>query len=454
MPCPDIRPLSEVPELNGIGLGNGILPNPDVPPIDEERWIEGNGGVIRFYSQGPVEAGQFSPEGLAAESLVGHWRISLENCQEQEYAEMDLVCNRMNFHDIPISFCRFDLAEIGRRVSGEGIYVDQHIDHHEDRIVRVNVRSLTISRENPCLHGPLDIQIGGEPGHTICQMISPGDGVGPGYGVYGVDLANNKPKVNEKARELLLSFLEPKQQQDYRKLGHFGYLEEAAKREWKFYFRYHYPVEFRNQGANSIGLCIELEDETPTEDILLMSLLEVRGGHGDKIIRAGHRDPQPLRDDQILHQGGSPEEGVIEFSGSEADLRRLTQRWSEAMERGRTTTRELGEAFRRVALLTHQFSQEYFQQEDRRTAIEIQNAEPLTLERLRECFQSLGQVSVTRKVSCSPEAYGDLIRRNDIVLNEGVSINIMTNDLYIGSLWGIELYVNPDQREPFRPMEG
>ncbi|GAH83116.1 unnamed protein product, partial [marine sediment metagenome] len=250
--------------------------------------------------------------------------------------------------------------------------------------------------------------------------ISPGDGVGPGYGVYGVDLANNKPEVNEKARELLLSFLDSKQQQDYRKLGHFGYLEEAAKREWKFYFRYHYPVEFRNLNDNFIGLCIELENETPTEDILLMSLLEVRGGHGDEIIKAGHRNPQPLRDDQRLHPGDSPEIGAIEFSGSEEDLRRLSQRWSEAIEQGRTTARELGEAFRRVASLTHQFPYEYLQQEDRRTAIEIQNAEPLTLERLRECFQAFDSISITRKISCSPEAYGDLIRRNDIVLNEGV----------------------------------
>ncbi|GAH75403.1 unnamed protein product, partial [marine sediment metagenome] len=93
-------------------------------------------------------------------------------------------------------------------------------------------------------------------------------------------------------------------------------------------------------------------------------------------------------------------------------------------------------------------------QEDRRTATEVQNAEPLTLERLRECFQAIDSISITRKISCSPEAYGDLIRRNDIVLNEGVSINIATNDLYVGSLWGIEFYVNPNQREPFIPIGG
>jgi len=414
------------------------MPCPDVPPIDTERWIEGNGGAIRFYSQGPVEAGQFSPEGLAAESLVGHWRISFENCQEQEYAEMDLVCNRMNFHDIPISFCRFDLAEIGRRVSGEGVYIDQHIDHHEDRIVRINVRSLTISRENPYLHGP-SIQIGGEVGHTpgMCPVCT-----------------GDELEINEKARELLLSFLDPKQQQDYKKLGHFGYLEEAAKREWKFYFRYHYPVEFRNQGANFVGLCIELEDKTPTEDVLLMSLLEVRGGRGDNIIKAGHRNPQPLRDDQRLHRGASPEIGVIEFSGSEADLRRLSQRWQEAMERGRTAFGDLERAFRRVALLTHQFPQECLQEENRGTATEAQNAEPLTLERLRDFVQGIENMANTTprvtKVSCNLEAYGELIRRHDIILDEGVSVGIADRKLRIGSLWGIGIYIDPDQREPFR----
>ena len=442
------------------------MPCPDVPPLDEisERWIEGNGGVIRFYSQGPVEADEFSPEGLAAESLVENWWLKREYNRAQISYKLDLICNHMDFHGIPISLCEFDLAgsDIGRRISGQGTYVNQHIDHHEDRIVQVNAHSLSI-REN----GPRSLELpvmaefagnlyihGGEPGQTVCQMISSGDGVGPGYGVYGVDSTNSKPKVNEKARELLLSFLDSEQKQDYKKLGYFEYLEKAAIREWRFHFRYHYPVEFRNSDTEFIGLCIELENETPTEDILLMSLLEVRGGHGDEIIKAGHRNPRPLRGDQRLHPGGSPGIGAIEFSGSEEDLRRLSQRWSEAMGQGRTAFGDLERAFRRVSEITHQFPQEYFQQEDRRTAAEVQNAEPLTLEQLRECFQSFANISITRKVSCSSEAYGDLIRRNDIVLNEGVSINIATNDLYIGSLWGIELYVNPDQREPFRPMEG
>lgn len=427
------------------------MPCPDVPPLDEnsERWIEGNGGVIRFYSQGPVEAVRFPPEGLAAESLIEDWWLRRYYDRGQMSYKLDLVCNRMDFHGIPIDYCEFDLGEsgIGRRISGEGTYIGQHIDRRENRIVQIDARSLSIREDGPRSYGPLDIQIGGEPGCTVCRMLSSGDEVDSGF---GVDLADSKPKVNEKARELLLSFLDSKQQQDYRKLGHFGYLEEAAKREWRFYFRYHYPVEFRNLNDKFIGLCIELENETPTEDILLMSLLEVRGGHGDEIIKAGHRNPQPLRDDQRLHPGDSPEIGAIEFLGSGEDLRRLSQRWSEAIEQGRTTARELGEAFRRVASLTHQFPYEYLQQEDRRTAIEIQNAELFTLEQFRGYLQDIANTPTPRKVSCNSAVYESLIRRNDIVLNEGVSINIATNDLYIGSLWGIELYIDPDQREPFK----
>lgn len=418
------------------------MPCPDVPPIDEGRWLEGNGGVARFYSQGPVEAGQFSPEGVITESLVENWWLRREYSHnyEQMNHRLDLVCNRMDFRGIPISFCQFDLGGLGGRISGDGAYIGQRIDQHEDRIVQVDARSLSLRQDGPRLGGPLDIRIGGEAGHT--------------HGIYfsGIEYANNKPEVNKKAEKLLLSFLDPMQKRYYKRLKRFEHLEKDAKREWQFHFRYHYPVEFRNPDDNFIGLCIELENKTPTEDILLMCLLEVRGGRGDDIIRAGKRNPQPLRDDQRLHRGASPE--TIEFLGSEAELRRFSEQWRETMERGRTAFGDLEQAFRRVALLTHQFPQEYLQQEDRRTATEVQNAEPLTLEQLRECFQAFANISITRKVSCSSEAYGDLIRRNDIVLNEGVSINIATNDLYIGSLWGIELYVDPDQREPFRPMEG
>ena len=256
-------------------------------------------------------------------------------------------------------------------------------------------------------------------------------------------------------------------------MNYFGYIEKAVKREWRFHFRYHYPVEFIYSDSHYecnqfIGLCIELENKTPTEDILLMSLLEVRGGRGDKIIKAGHRDPQPLRDDQRLHRGASPEEGVIEFSGSEADLRRLRQRWSEAMEQGRTTMRQLGEAFNAATMPAEEFanqmreiqirscsiSPEQIGEEDRRTAIEIQNAEPLTLERLRDFVQGIENMANTTprvtKVSCSSEAYGELIRRDDIILDEGVSVGIADRKLRIGSLWGIGIYIDPDQREPFK----
>lgn len=420
------------------------MPCPDVPPIDE-GCLEGNGGIIHFYSQSPVEADVFSPEGVITESLVENWWLKREYNRAQMFYKLDLICNHLDFHGIPIEFCKFDLggSDIGRRISGQGTYVNQHIDHqNENRIVQVDVRSFTPREEGPRSYGPLDIQIGGEPGQTVCQMISPGDRVSPGYGVYGVDLADSKPKVNEKARELLLSFLDSKQQQDYRKLGHFGYLEEAAKREWRFYFRYHYPVEFRNPNDGFIGLCIELENETPTEDILLMCLLEVRGGRGDDIIRAGKRNPQPLRDDQILHPGISP---TIE------QIRELR----EAFINASISARRFREQIREEGLRIIGLPQQWISEENRETATEARDiAPPLTLEQLHETFLSIAETPRIKKISCSSEAHSDLIERRDIVLNPGISIKLENNNLYFGSLWGIELYVNPDQREPFRPMEG
>ena len=145
MPCPDIRPLSEVPELNGIGLGNGILPNSDVPAIENERWLEGNGGVIRFYSQGPTEADHFSPEGVVIESIVEDWWLRRVYSGPQMTYGLDLVCNRMDFRGIPINHCEFDLSGLNGRISGEGIYVAQHVDCRDNRIVQVEARSLSLS---------------------------------------------------------------------------------------------------------------------------------------------------------------------------------------------------------------------------------------------------------------------------------------------------------------------
>ncbi len=465
MPCPDIRPLSEVPELNGIGYGNGILPNSEVPAVDGERWIQGNGGVIRFYSQGPIEAGQYSPEGEVTESLVEDWWLRREYRGPQMSYGLDLVCNRMNFRGIPISHCEFDLvgSDIGRRLSGDGAYVDQHIDqHNENRIVRIQVSSLNLREESSLYsaYGSLDFQRGGEVGHTARVDY------GVDLGIAGGDYSVNVPIVNEKAEELLLNFLDSKQRKSYKKDRFFEHIEKAANREWRFHFRIHYPVEFRSSDSHYecnpfIGLCIELENETPKEDLLLMSLLEVRGGRGDEIIKAGRRNPQPLREDQRLHPGDSPEEGVIEFSGSEADLRRLRQRWQETIERGRTTMQQLEQAFNAATMPAEDFanqmreiqirscgiSPEQIGEEDRRTAIEIQNPPPLTFERLRDFIQGIENMAhvtprITR-ISCNSEAYDELLRVDGIVLGSEVSV----------SLWGIQVCLDPNQREPFKIIQ-
>ena len=342
MPCPDLRPLSEIPELNGIGHGYGIITDSQLRAAatstqHEDLWLQGNGGEARFYNQGPLEAGTCSPEGKVAESLVEGWQLRrFYSGPQMYYSRLDLTCNRMNFHGTPIHSCKFDLAGLNQyqRISGEGTVNGYCIDDNEDRIVQVNVLSCSFSDDHP---------------YGIDRGIDCGD--------YSI----NTPVVNEKAEKLLLSFLDSKQRKSYKEGRFFEHFEEAVKREWRFHFKYHYPVEFRNQGDEFTGLCIELGNETPTEDILLMCLLEVRGGRGDKIVKTGERNPQPLRDDQRLHPGDSP------------SFRRAMQRLTEPAGRAVSAMERFRETIREEVLGIVGIPQQFLSEDDRGTATEARN---------------------------------------------------------------------------------
>lgn len=80
-------------------------------------------------------------------------------------------------------------------------------------------------------------------------------------------------------------------------------------------------------------------------------------------------------------------------------------------------------------------------------------AEPLTIKQLRETCESIKSASkIINKVSCNSEVYEELINYPGIALYPGVSIDIMSGDLRLGNLWGVDVYVDPEQEEPFKIM--
>ncbi len=78
-------------------------------------------------------------------------------------------------------------------------------------------------------------------------------------------------------------------------------------------------------------------------------------------------------------------------------------------------------------------------------------AEPLTIKQLRETCESLKSASkIVSRVSCNPEVYEELIKYPSIVLYPGLSIDLVGGDLWLGSLWGVDVYIDPEQKEPFK----
>jgi len=80
-----------------------------------------------------------------------------------------------------------------------------------------------------------------------------------------------------------------------------------------------------------------------------------------------------------------------------------------------------------------------------------QNAEPLTIKQLRETCESIKSASkIVSKVSCNSEVYEELINYPGVILYPGVSMNLLSGDLWIKTLWGVDVYVDPEQKEPIK----
>lgn len=90
--------------------------------------------------------------------------------------------------------------------------------------------------------------------------------------------------VHEQATELLCMFLEPEQAAEFKDKGRFDYIDEENQ-TWRFIRQYHWPVELWKNGKLQQKLCLDIDPEAPTEDLLLWVYLQVKGGHGEGILK-------------------------------------------------------------------------------------------------------------------------------------------------------------------------
>jgi len=94
-------------------------------------------------------------------------------------------------------------------------------------------------------------------------------------------------KEHKQATELLLMFLDEEQAEQFRELGQFAFRDKKG-RNWTFFRRFHYPVTvLDSQKDKYLKLCFDFDPKAPTEDLLLLAYLEVKGGRGDRLIKVG-----------------------------------------------------------------------------------------------------------------------------------------------------------------------
>jgi len=111
----------------------------------------------------------------------------------------------------------------------------------------------------------------------------------PYIGIDRRDEESGNRKRRDRARKLLLKFLNKEQAEEFKKRGGFRYEEhlgDGTKREWFFWNTYHYPVTCEKNGY-TFRLCFDSDSKMPTEDLLLLAYLHVKGGRGDELIRMG-----------------------------------------------------------------------------------------------------------------------------------------------------------------------
>jgi len=317
----------------------------------------------------------------------------------------------INFESVSLYDCRFTLCEgHGRRIEGQGRIVNFGLEGQE----------LEIEAHSFSIHSPDPYQ----------------------YGIHrptftGFDFGKGLEKPNKKAEALLLSVLDKEQKSQYREEKRFRYTEQVKQRFWLFRFKYHYPVQYKyfDPASEFLGLCIDLDQETPTEDILLICYLEVKGGRGDALIKAGLGGWSSVP--PLIRSGRRPSDPVPEPprrpSAIAVDGVEDRETCTHAVDRSRLNRERL---FQTVGDL-------------------VTNTERLTrsMSRATENLQTLRRVlqyaTVGGMVSCNQRMY-DWVRENISQANfmpEGDRI------ASVCSLFGMNVIVDPNQREPIRIID-
>lgn len=245
-------------------------------------------------------------------------------------------------------------------------------------------------------------------------------------------------EASKRAEELLLSFLDSEQKKTYKEKNFFKYKEIPQLRLWTFYNRFHYPVVVKDARWNFYNLCIQLDDKTPTEDILLMAYLEVKGGRGDKLLTLNPRIERfmPMPDLSV------PAQRCID----------VAQTFSNQVRSTNEHSRDFAEAYRlsrRIYQESLGAPRESISSEEQRitgTVARSNNnvAPPLTLEALTGVMRSLRQNGGrVRRISCSP-AFISRLQRDVAPRGEEQSQIGMFAEIF-----GIEVFVNQSQTEPW-----
>lgn len=150
------------------------------------------------------------------------------------------------------------------------------------------------------LHGPIEVEIS-EDFERDCRVVKlMGSGIRPPFsdarfgGFAGETISESffnpaftdtglGASIHEQATELLCMFLEPEQAAEFKEKGRFDYTNEENQ-TWRFIRQYHWPVELWIDGKRQQKLCLDIDPEAPTEDLLLWAYLQIKGGRGDEIL--------------------------------------------------------------------------------------------------------------------------------------------------------------------------
>lgn len=226
---------------------------------------------------------------------------------------------------------------------------------------------------------------------------------------------------NKKAEGLLLSVLDKTQRKAYKKYKSFSLYEQKKDRVWEFYFRYHYPVEVITK-QETFQLCVDFAEHIPTEDLLLAAYLEVKGGRGDKLF--------------LLRNS-------IGFNYAAAHA------LCAAMRASAVSMRELAYGVRQVcramsrldpALPGGDYQGTYTETNERAVPLTLQELEATVSRLRRECGPP-----VPRRVSCSLR--GNQMLHRHVTMLAGADAPPLE---HIATVFGMEVYVDPNQKEPFR----